>query len=107
MADIEFRITEGPYVGVYQLDLRDISASDVGDLIAQGGPDLDGLLTGQGAKGTRAIAALVWVVRRRGSKGLAYRAVADHINMDIVDVVGDEQGEPAEKSLHPSTSGDA
>lgn len=108
MADIEFRISEGPYAGVYAVDVKDISANDVGDLLAQHGPDLDEMLSGRTAQGTRTFAALVWLVRRHGNKGLAYRAVAEHINMDIVEpVVDGENGESAEKSLHPSTSADA
>lgn len=107
MADIEFRITEGPYAGVYTLDLHDITANDVGDLLSQHGPDLDEILTGGAARGTRAIAALVWVVRRRGNKGLAYRAVAEHVTLDIVDTVDDDDKESAEKSLDPSPSAGA
>jgi len=93
MADIEFELTAGPYQGKYGIDLADITANDVGDLINQGGPDLDSVLAQQGAIGLRVIAGLVWIVRRRGSKGLAYRAVADHVNMSIFEPV--EEGETA------------
>lgn len=102
MADIEFRITDGPYKGNYEVDIGDITANDVGDLLAQGGPDLDMVLAGGAARGTRAIAAIVWVARRRGNKGLAYRAVAEHITFAVVDAA--EPEEPAEKSLDPSSS---
>ena len=95
MADIEFAITAGPYAGNYSLDIGDITANDVGDLLAQHGPDLDAVLTGGGATGTRAIAGLVWVVRRRGNKGLAYRSVAEHITMAVIDAVPDEDAKAA------------
>jgi hypothetical protein len=85
VADINFKIASGPYAGDYGIDLRDVTASDVGDLLNAGGPDLDAMFSGGGSPGTRVIAGLVWVVRRRGNKGLAYRAVADHISMDVIE----------------------
>ncbi len=105
MADIEFSITGGPYKGDYGIDKGDISAVDVGDLRSQqGGPNLDAFLTGQAPLGLEAFAALVWLVRRRGgNRGLAYRAVAEHINFDVIDTQA-MSGEPAEKSLDPSGS---
>jgi hypothetical protein len=107
MADIEFRINAGPYEGNYALDLGDITANDVGDLLAQQGPDLDAILVGDAAKGTRLIAALVWVVRRRGNRGLTYRAIADHITINIVEPVvsaGEAAVSPA-GLVDPSQSG--
>lgn len=102
MADIEFAITAGPYAGNYSIDKGDISAVDVGDLRSQqGGPNMDGFLTGQAPLGLEAFAALVWLVRRRGNRGLAYRAVAEHINFDVIDVANEES---AEKSVDPSRS---
>jgi hypothetical protein len=95
MADIEFRISTGPYAGDYAIDVGDITANDVGDLLAQHGPDLDEVLMGGSARGTRAIAALIWVVRRRGNKGLSYRAIADHVTLAIVEPIGE-----------PDTAGD-
>ncbi len=85
MADFEFRITEGPYIGEYAINVGDVTANDVGDLLSQGGPDLDDVFTGRIGGGSRAIAALVWVARRRGNKGLAYRAVAEHITFAVID----------------------
>lgn len=109
MADFAFRITDGPYAGKYEIDSGDITANDVGDLLAQRGPDLDEFLVGGAAKGLRAIAGLVWVVRRRGNKGLAYRMVAEHITLDVFAAIDDDEeqphGELAEKSLDPSVSG--
>jgi len=103
MADISFRITSGPYAGSYDIDMGDITANDVGDLLAQDGPDLDAFFTNKAPMGLRAIAALVWIVRRRGSKGLAYRAVADHINMTVFEGA-EEPGEQPAGSLDPSNS---
>lgn len=105
MADIEFTITGGPYAGRYEIDKGDISAVDVGDLKSQqGGPNLDAFLTGQAPLGLEAFAALVWLVRRRGgNRGLAYRAVAEHINFDVIDTT-EMSEESAEKLPDPSTS---
>lgn len=107
MADIRFRISTGPYAGAYNIDLADITANDVGDLLAQGGPDLDDILVGAGSKGTRAFAAFVWVVRRRGSKGLSYRAVAEHVSIANVEPADDLEAAPAPDTvglLDPSNS---
>lgn len=107
MADIEFQVTDGPYAGRYDIDFTDISAADVGDLVSQGGPDLDETLGGGKPPGLRTFAALVWMVRRRGSsKGLAYRAVAEHITRANVGPVEDGTAEaPAGAGLpDPSPS---
>lgn len=106
MAEIEFRVSTGPYAGDYRIDSADVNASDVGDLLAQGGPDLDAVLTGVAAKGLRMFAGLVWVVRRRGSsKALAYRAVADNLTFGMIEPLEDEK-ESAEKLADPSRSED-
>lgn len=109
MADYDFQITSGIYAGMYKIDPKDITASDVGDLLSQGGPDLDAIFTGKGSQGTRAIAALVWVVRRRGNRGLAFRAVADHINFDNIDMAPDNGETEADGPVlpDPSSSADA
>lgn len=109
MADIEFRISDGPYKADYRIDMRDITASDVGDLINAGGPDLDAVFSGAGRPGTRVMAGLVWIVRRRGNKGLAFRAVADNINMDVIEQIEEPvQGDAAASGLvDPSPSADA
>ena len=106
MADIAFRLTAGPYAGNYEIDLADISAADVGDLLNAGGPDLDAMLTGSGSHGTRVIAGLVWVVRRRANKGLAYRAVADNVNINIFEPLEEpaEGGAVASEMPDPSPS---
>ncbi|HVV37583.1 MAG TPA: hypothetical protein VHC63_13320 [Acidimicrobiales bacterium] len=105
MPDITFRVTSGPFAGAYRVSPSDITASDVGDLLAQGGPDLDAILLGDGPKGARMFAGLAWLVRRRGSsKGLAFRAVSDAINFDIVEPIGDDEEESAEKLEDPSHS---
>ena len=107
MADIEFKINAGPYAADYRIDMRDITASDVGDLINAGGPDLDEVFSGNGKPGTRVMAGLVWIVRRRGNKGLAFRAVADHINMDVIDQIEEPAAGDASPSglVDPSPSG--
>lgn len=108
MADIEFRITGGPYSGEYRIDLKDISASDVGDLLNAGGPDLDAAFAGGQSPGMRVMAGLVWCVRRRGNKGLAYRAVADHINMGVIDQLEPASGDADASGLpDPSISDDS
>jgi hypothetical protein len=106
---IEFLITDGPYRGEYRIAVTDLTASDVGDLLNAGGPDLDELLFGGGGKpGTRAIAGLVWVVRRRGNKGLAFRAVSDTINMGVIEAIQEPEGDAtASGSMDPSDSADA
>lgn len=104
MADIAFRLTAGPYAGNYEIDLADISAADVGDLLNAGGPDLDAMLTGSGSHGTRVIAGLVWVVRRRANKGLAFRAVADQVNIGIFEPLEEPVGGGAVASEMPDPS---
>lgn len=99
-----FRITDGPYQGDYRISERDISASAVGDLIAAGGPDLDAAFASK-AIGIRAIAGLVWMVRREGNRGLAYRAVADRVNMDNFEGLPAETGDEVVST--PTTSGAA
>lgn len=107
MADIDFRITAGPYAGDYGIDLADVSASDVGDLINAGGPDLDDAFAGGSKPGTRVIAGLVWVVRRRGNKGLAFRAVADHINMGVIDAIAEAAPAGADAVVPGPSNSDA
>ena len=105
MSDIEFKISAGPYAADYGIDLKDITASDVGDLINAGGPDLDDVFAGNGKPGTRVMAGLVWIVRRRGNKGLAFRAVADNISMDIIEPASAGDA-PASALPDPSSSGE-
>lgn len=102
MADFEFKITSGPYAGSYAVDRSDITATDIGDCIAQGGPDLDAVMLGQAPTGARFFAALVWITRRRNSsKGIALRMISDTVSFDNIDASGDEK-EPAEKPTDPS-----
>lgn len=91
MADFEFQITDGAYQGVYRIDARDLTAADVGDLLAQGGPDLD-LALSSGNVGARVAAGLVWIVKRHNGAKVAFRAVADAVNFGNIAPVS----EPAE-----------
>lgn len=86
MADFEFRVTGGPYEGRYSVDLVDLSAVDsrdfrqaigtpLSEVVAAGGGDLD------------VLAALVWLTRRRGNRGLPFAAVADHLTYGNVEQV--------------------
>lgn len=105
MADIDFKISGGPYAGTYGVDLKDITASDVGDLINAGGPDLDNVFSGGAKPGTRVMAGLVWIVRRRGNRGLAFRAVADHITFDVIESVEEpSEGDASSSGLPDPTS---
>ena len=104
MADFEFSVTSGPFQATpYEIDMKDLSGVDVLDArkvlgiglvqAASQGMDID------------VVAVLVWLVRRRASKGLAFNAVADTINYGNVDFdvkpqAGDEDG-----SVDPTTSG--
>lgn len=108
MADIEFRIVDGPYQGTYAINADEISANDVGDLMAQGGPNLDDVILGGEVKGIRAFAAFVWLVKRRASsKGLPYRQVAEHISFNSVKPIeADGTKESAETLPDPSSSAD-
>jgi hypothetical protein len=107
VADIDFKISGGPYAGTYGVDLKDITASDVGDLISAGGPDLDAIFSGGGRPGTRVMAGLVWIVRRRGNRGLAFRAVSDHISMDVIQPVEEPASGDATASALPDPTSSA
>lgn len=84
MADFDFRIMAGAYEGRYEIDLADLTASEAGafrkvigislaDIVSGGGGDID------------VAAALVWLLRRRNTKGLPYQMVADAITYGAVE----------------------
>ena len=102
MADFDFRVTAGPYEGRYEIDLADLTASEAGafrkavglslaDVVTEGGGDID------------SAAALVWLVRRRNTKGLPYQMVADAITYGMVGPGDTEDGEAEAGSVDPTT----
>lgn len=108
MADLDFEVTDGPYAARYSLNWGDLTASDIGDVVAAGGPDLDAILfTKTAPMGTRGFAALVWIVKRRANKGLAYRMVADTINPTNVRDVEEPDAAGTAGLPDPSSSADA
>lgn len=104
MADFEFSVTSGPFQATpYEIDMKDLSGVDVLDArkvlgiglvqAASQGMDID------------VVSVLVWLVKRRANRGLAFNAVADSINYGNVDfdVKAPSAGEAG--SVDPTTSG--
>lgn len=101
MADFDFAVTDGPYAARYEIDMKDLSGVDILDTrkilgvgliqAATSGIDID------------VASVLVWLVRRRGNKGLAFQAVAATINYGNLNFDADADGEAG--SVDPTTPG--
>lgn len=101
MSDFHFTVTDGPYSGVYDIDLSDLSSLDALDVRKVLGVPL--IQAANGAVDIDVAAVLVWLVRRRSSKGLAFGLVAESLNygnLDFDQSSGDEAG-----SVDPTTLG--
>lgn len=95
-----FRITDGPYAGDYDIDPEDFTGSEVNRFRQAVGVSMT-----EGLSGTSidldSICGLVWLIRSRTSKGLAYAAVADNVTRRAFQPIDEKvEGDP----LDPTSS---
>lgn len=103
-AVVPFRVTAGPYAGDYEVDVDDLTASEVRRFREATGQSLQAALTTGIDVDT--FAGLVWLVRSRAgnNKGLAFQAVADNITRRSIEPLDEKvEGDP----LDPTSSGGA
>jgi hypothetical protein len=74
----------------YEARFGDFTAVDAGDFRQAVGFPLAAVFSGQAAFDIDVVAGLVWLLRRRKAKGLAYRAVAAEVTYDNFTVVDDD-----------------
>lgn len=82
MADddlLHVRITDGAYTGRYAIDLDDFTASEAGEFRRSVGVPIAAMFATEDVGDIDGIAGLIWLIKRRAAKGLAYGAVADEI----------------------------
>lgn len=99
---VPFRVNGGPYAGEYEVDVDDLTASEVRRFRDATGQALQQALTTGIDVDT--FAGLVWLVRTRSSanKGLAFQAVADNITRKQIEPLEEKvEGDP----LDPTSSG--
>ncbi|MDQ3107511.1 MAG: hypothetical protein M3Q68_06855 [Actinomycetota bacterium] len=99
---VPFRVTTGPYAGDYEVDVDDLTASEVRRFRDATGQALQRALT-EGID-VDTFAGLVWLVRSRSgaNRGLAFQAVADAITRRSVEPLDEKvEGDP----LDPTSSG--
>lgn len=82
----------------YDIRFDDLTAADAGDFRRTVGMPLVAAFQ-EGTTDLDVIAGLVWLVRRRGQRGLAYAAVAESLTYGNVDMA-DDGTEPAEGDEH-------
>ena len=90
MADISFEITDGPYAGRYDIEAQDFTATEMGKFREALGHPMTAVFAGVDGVGLEDLAGMVWLMRRRASKGLPYEAVADTITFRNFEQVADE-----------------
>lgn len=99
---IPFRVLDGPYSGDYEVDLDDLTASEVRRFRDATGQALQAALTTGIDVDT--FAGLVWLVRTRSgaNKALPFQAVADQITRRAIEPLEEKvEGDP----LDPTSSG--
>lgn len=106
MADIDFTVTDGPYAGRYQIDFADLTGRDSADFRRALGIPLSQVMQQKSAD-VDALAALVWLTRRRMNRALPFEAVADAITYgNVQETPSDAPAEEADPT-DPLSSGDA
>lgn len=90
-SEITFKITDGPYAGDYSIDPEDFTATELGQFRKAVGFPLETI--GTAGVGLDVLAGMVWLVRRRSSRGLAFEAVADTIRTKNLELVTAEEVE--------------
>lgn len=97
---VPFTVTDGPYAGDYEVDVDDLTASEVRRFRDATGQALQHALE---ACDVDTLAALVWLVRTRSSasRALPFQAVADNITRRSVTSLEEKvEGDP----LDPTSS---
>lgn len=91
MAEITFKITDGPYEGDYAIDIEDFTATELGLFRKAVGFPLESIA--ENGVGIDVLAGLVWLTQRRRpkQKGLPFEAVADTIRTKNLEVVSEEE----------------
>jgi hypothetical protein len=85
---------------LYEMSPGDFTAVDAGDFRRQMGISL-GEAFSSGQADIDIVAALVWLVRRRTNRGLAFRAVAETITYDSIEPADDTEPAPAADPMDP------
>jgi hypothetical protein len=100
----KFKITAGPYAGIYDIDPNDFTGSEVNRFRHAVGVSITQATDG-GSIDLDALCGLVWVVKTRtaSSRSLPFQAIADNVTRGMIEPADDDQ--EAADPTDPTSSG--